>query len=364
MVEHQAGLRGPFFIWLLLYAGLIAHLSLFPWHFEMAASFGPVHWTGISIHTRGELMDSLANVVLYMPLGFIAYRCFGSLGAAIIACAALSGGIEWAQVYAPTRNSSLRDLLCNTAGTWAGASACRYLPTLPKPKNARWMLTPVSSLFLACWMLWMAFPFIPLLRTGAVSRIWQHIVHPDSTSLIEAGDMLFATLTLGCVMARGPWLLVSLAVLPLQGFFLNHTVSLARVLWGFLGSCAARFVPPPQYWLAGSVCLWLLVRELYPFHFQTTPGSFSWVPFESLFNNPRESYYQTIFGKLFLYLAAIWSVRTSGFSWLRAGLIPFAIAAAGEFLQQYLPGRTPEMTEPVLVAIAFILMRAAASVGP
>ena len=49
---------------------------------------------------------------------------------AVVAGFAVSLAIEWLQAYLPSRDSSLRDLICNTFGTFVGAVAAAYL--LPK----------------------------------------------------------------------------------------------------------------------------------------------------------------------------------------------------------------------------------------
>jgi len=102
--------------------------------------------------------------------------------------------------------------------------------------------------------------------------------------------------------------------------------------------------------------IWLIIEELRPFQFRSPPQPFSWLPFESWFVGAADSYYGTFFGKLFLYTAILWVQRKSGIPWIWALLAPGAILAAGEFAQRYLPGRTPEITDLVLLAAGAVLL--------
>jgi hypothetical protein len=102
--------------------------------------------------------------------------------------------------------------------------------------------------------------------------------------------------------------------------------------------------------------IWLALDELRPFQFHGPPRPFWWLPFESWFVGALESYYGTFFGKLFLYTAIVWVERRSGLRWMWAPVAPGAVLAAGEFAQRYLPGRTPEITDLVLLAAGAVLL--------
>jgi len=52
----------------------------------------------------------------------------------------------------------------------------------------------------------------------------------------------------------------------------------------------------------------------------------------------------------------VWILRESKLRWLWAVAIPAFILAAGEAAQRYLPGRTPESTDLVLLAAGAFLL--------
>jgi hypothetical protein len=101
---------------------------------------------------------------------------------------------------------------------------------------------------------------------------------------------------------------------------------------------------------------WLAIDELRPFQFQGPPQQFGWLPFVAWFEGAPEAFYGTIFGKLFLYTAILWAERRVGIRWMWALAVPGAILFAGELAQRYLPGRTPETTDLVLLAGGAVLL--------
>lgn len=77
---------------------------------------------------RVTMADISLNIFGFVPLGAVLFAYLGSYFGfddrrkwiALMFCAALSLGIELAQVWIPTRFSTLLDLLLNTIGAWIG----------------------------------------------------------------------------------------------------------------------------------------------------------------------------------------------------------------------------------------------------
>jgi glycopeptide antibiotics resistance protein len=91
--------------------------------------------------------DWLANILLFIPLGFVAmgWRCVDrhrtdplAMALVLISCTMLSAGIEFAQIFFPPRDTSLNDIVAETLGGaigilgWlaAGQHATDYLRKL------------------------------------------------------------------------------------------------------------------------------------------------------------------------------------------------------------------------------------------
>ncbi len=69
--------------------------------------------------------DALRNLLLFIPVGMAAAGWYRASAAAVIACAAMSLGVEVAQLWIPGRDPALGDLLFNTLGAAAGVALAR-----------------------------------------------------------------------------------------------------------------------------------------------------------------------------------------------------------------------------------------------
>lgn len=108
-----------------LYSLLVAHLTLTDashgaWAFDLAdrvalrASGGELTWTQTEV---------LANVALFVPLGFLLAIAVGRVWPAVSLCLLGSAGIEWFQTTLTSRVPTVDDVVHNTMGGLVGALA-------------------------------------------------------------------------------------------------------------------------------------------------------------------------------------------------------------------------------------------------
>jgi hypothetical protein len=90
----------------------------------------------------------------------------------------------------------------------------------------------------------------------------------------------------------------------------------------------------------------ILLRELAPFDFVPDPQPFSWIPFAGIIEDNRGPAAVVALRKAFDYGAMVWLARGLGI--VRCGLTLAAVLTVTELVQQYLPGRQPEITDAVL----------------
>jgi VanZ family protein len=289
----------------LLYLCAVVYLTLYPIQPESPPVASRLAWSPMTGHYQA--VDTILNLAFYIPLGaaaFVALRGGGAgLAAATVVCALISLTLEWAQLSIPSRDGNLRDLAANSLGAFLGAAMALVASAPPVARRLN-ALPPSAPLFIVMWLAWHA--FLLLRRSGSIDAVHE----------------LLALLVLVMVFGR--------------------TVS--------------RLAAP-------LLLVWLAVEELRPFQFRSFAGPFSWIPFEGWFRGSPESYFGIITAKLYLYTAVIWVMRRSGASMLWAFLAPAAILAAGEYAQRYLPGRTPEITDLVLLAAGGTLLHLTASDG-
>ena len=100
----------------------------------------------------------------------------------------------------------------------------------------------------------------------------------------------------------------------------------------------------------------ILFRGLSPFHFVAEAAAFNWIPFVATLLGDWQSAAGTLIEKIFYYGTAIWLLRAAGLKLLRSVIAVAVVLAAIEIVQIHLPGRTPEITDPVLaVLLGFVL---------
>lgn len=116
----------------------------FPEHLQLSFRIGP--------------RDALANVLLFLPVGFLFRLGQGSPRGAILLGAAISAGIEAGQFFIPGRTPSIVDVTMNTLGSGIGAGLYDLL-------SSRIAMTPrmVGRLALEVPLMGLIYLLVPLL---------------------------------------------------------------------------------------------------------------------------------------------------------------------------------------------------------
>jgi VanZ family protein len=341
-------------IFFLLYVCAIAYLSLYPGDFLLHPRGNRLSWYPLA--GRRQIMDAALNVLFYIPLGVAGVWSFQrkTVGwvVAVAAGIALSGLIEWLQLWSPARFGTLNDLMTNSLGTILGATAALFLRV---PTVSGQLAAGPPGVLLIAWFLWHAFPFAPRF---SITRL-AGILHPEPWSWLTFGELLLGGWALGAALDKPGWRWIAFAILPAQLVLVDHGLSYAALAGGAIGFLAATASRNRSFQiLAWALPLWMLFDELRPFALRE-PVAFSWAPFATWYDAGSEHVYSVLFGKLFLTTATIWCLRQRGFEWWQAVAIPALIVAVGEVAQRWIAGRTPESTDVVLVLIGAILLRLA-----
>jgi len=164
--------------------------------------------------------DIVGNVVAYLPFGFFVAlaqrRRPAALGlpAAVVVAALLSFAMETLQMFLPTRDASLADLLSNVAGAALGGALALALRRSPRAKAAiaagreRWFLPGIVGdlgiALLAIWLVVQVNPGIPLFATmyDAATRPGAPGVAPDlAATVVEGAHSAFQLLGVGLFLA-------------------------------------------------------------------------------------------------------------------------------------------------------------------
>jgi VanZ family protein len=366
---------------------LIVYGSLYPWHFVPAHLTANPLW--ILLHSwrpaplRYLLRDTIVNVTLYIPLGFAAHLVFrqgrfpgfGIYGPVLLGLL-LSTAMELIQLLEPTRTTSIADVITNVIGSGLGvmagllfeALASRKLVPGVVKKSARSATTSIAdrgALMLAfCWIAWLFFPLFPVSGRYVLSNklaVFEHSRVVEPVLLVSAAASWFAAGLLitaaGKRMSR-VWLPLTLLAIPAQ-FFIVERQPLPSFLLGAIAGVTLfavchRAVAPTmaEAWVFLAV---ILFRGLSPFHFVPGSTEFTWVPFGATLQGDWQSAFRVLIEKVFYYGTAIWLLRAAGMRLVLSAILVAAVLAFIEIVQIHLPGRTPEITDPILaVLIGFV----------
>jgi hypothetical protein len=113
---------------------------------------------------------------------------------------------------------------------------------------------------------------------------------------------------------------------------------------------------PPSAIEAWAFLAAVVVRGLAPFHFSHEAAPFGWTPFGATLDSEWQTGGAILIEKIFYYGTAIWLLGAARIGHARAMLAVVAVLAAIEFLQTHLPGRTPEITDPLLALLLSVAL--------
>jgi VanZ family protein len=342
---------------------LIVYGSLYPWRFrEPPGSLGPIE---ILLRSRSGLIylhDFFVNIALYIPLGACAYltlkrpsRKLRSLVMPVLLGIALSTTLELIQVYEASRKSSIYDVMANTIGSVIGVVAGSMFAATSKRLRA----THAGSLaILGCWVAYLCFPFVFVFEPRLLAAKFSVLLRSGSFALIPVVSALASWYAAGLLFMeagfRNPkrWLIASLALIPLKLFVVGRQ----PLIWQWIGAVAgvalfSALGPSRPGWAPAALLVALFIRGLAPFHFQPAASGFGWIPFVGTLDSDWQSATLTLLEKLFYYSATIWSLRAAGFRLPSATALVAAALLAIELFQRHLPGRSPEITDPILALL-------------
>jgi VanZ family protein len=337
-----------------------------------------LHSWGGSLDRRG-ISDIIVNIALYIPLGFSAHLAMGKsvfrryrvpLVAPVLLGGLLSASIEMTQLFVPGRNCSALDLLDNVIGSTLGVFAGVMFERIAGPVSPAFgglvfvNRRPADRSALALLFIWIAlllFPLFPVTSLpGLRGKLATFADAPlfDAIPLISSALAWFAAgrlLTAAGFRHVQPSLAALLVLLPAQILIVTLQpepagiagAAIAVVVFCYCG--ALDGVGRPLGWAFLGL---LLLRGLAPFHLLAQPQSITWMPFGGFLAMNWQPGIQILIGKTFYYGTAIWLLRAGGMRMRNATALAALVLAAIEIAQRYLPGRTPEITDPIMAILA------------
>jgi glycopeptide antibiotics resistance protein len=258
---------------------------------------------------------------------------------------ALSLFVELAQFYDIGRYQEISDLWSNTLGALLGAVAAAM---------ARRRVSYVYLvLLLACWF---------------GSRCYPAAAAPANAILaLDLFRFFVEWLTVGLMLetlfgaprsriALPLFLAASLLLRALAAYTQPAEIAggvAAALLWsGLLSRVHARAKIAAVLFVALVVLL-----AVAPFHFSSIPRAFEWVPFRGFLVAPPSAAIRVFFEKAFLYGGLIWLLARAGLSIGAATASGAILVFALRLLQVYLPARSAEITDTLLLLMLAAMMK-------
>jgi VanZ family protein len=353
---------------------VIVYGSLYPFTFyDNPNPAGPFHnlWATRNILSgRGDL---LANFLLYIPLGFFGVRThrhprFSSLILAMVIGISLSTAVELIQFYDAGRNSAMSDVYVNAAGTLFGATAAMLSRHMRSPGVGWIRRHDFVALLLVCWLGYRLFPYAPVID---LHKYWDAVkplfLHPTVSGLDAfrhavtwfAISILLETI-IGASRTRLAVMPLLIAILFARIMIAHIVLSWAEIIGGLIGvllwiSALSRRRHRVMI-VAGLFILVVVLEGLAPFNFSNEPRRFGWVPFRSFVRGSEESAVASFFEKTFMYGCLVWLMVHAGCSWRFATASGAILVFGLRWMQVYLPGRSAEITDVVLLLIVAATM--------
>jgi len=270
---HPHG-RGPILLsryLALAWLGLVAYASLHPFAGWRDTGVSPLAFLEGGWPRYWTVFDLVANVAVYLPLGFFLTLAlsrlpgrFTALALATLLAGSVSFGLEVAQTWLPSRVPSNLDLACNTLGgllgaLWAKAVGPRVFARLAALEHRLIAPIPHAELGLTLLGLWLLVPLSPETLLFGAGDLRQMLgltaampFAAESFVMIEASITAFNAVAVGLIVrmlcAR---LLAAYVIVPL---FLLLNLIVATL-------AAAILVNPAEAlaWLTPGVRLGLVV---------------------------------------------------------------------------------------------------------
>jgi glycopeptide antibiotics resistance protein len=367
---------------------LILYGSLFPFRFDAPIARDPLTLFTSLHFARTSRGDVVANLLLYMPLGLVlmfawpgSWSRFKGLCWAVLLGSLLSLGVELMQEFSTSRVSSLTDLALNAAGTAGGAVvAIIYLAlgsTIRVPGTGVGRPDPVPLSLLALWLAFRLAPFVPTIDFQKYKDALKPLLLDPQISLPDVFRFVTGWLVAGYAVRR-IWrreyslqalgIIVALVLLG-RIMIVGKALSPDEVLGLLLCiPCAGILVVLPDrrrvLVLALMLVTVIMLSGLKPFELLARPNRFSWVPFMSSLSDNLEVNSAVLLEKCFWYFALIWLLVRRGAGVAAATLMTAALLGAIEFAQVWIPGRSAEITDPLLALCGGILLALAPRQSP
>lgn len=350
---------------------VIIYGSLYPFKFRFPpAGDGPINALLASWAAAPSRGNFIANVLLYIPLGglevlSLPYRLGLRVLLSVIGGITLSLALELAQYFDVGRVTAAEDVYANSLGTILGSFGAICLSQSRRVLSTTALTAkPIPLALIAAWAGYRLYPYVPAVDLHKYWLAVKPILYRPTLSVEPLYRHTTIWLTIFALIGALVGQRRALIVVPLfcacmlsaRVLIIGTMLSTAEVAGAVAAVClwpVSILLPNRQLAAALFVLLGLAVilERLQPFQFHFMARDFGWLPFLSLMAGSITVNVMAFFEKSFLYGSLLYLFTEAGGRLRIATLVVGAALLTTSWAQIYLPGRSAEITDLIIVLL-------------
>jgi len=348
---------------------LIIYGSLYPFDFQFNeighAEFSEFMQTWLSVTHRGDI---IANVLIFIPFGFIGAYCFPRSTSKVKVISLISllaiflgFGLQVLQLYLPSRDQNLFDGVLNMLGTWLGLFIAMALNISVNDKMKSFSFS-LPLLLIASWFTYRLLPFVPSLDWQEIKdSVKPLLLQPQLDAVSLYHDMIAWAVVLFLIertfKIRQPLRdmgLLLLCCLLLEVLIVNNSISLSNVLGAAAGYYLWLLVRKSAQQkttliLASLLSVYFVIYSLTPFELSGIENSFHWIPFSGFLGDSMYTNTLAFIEKFFFYGSFVWLLLNANMRPLYVAVLSAIFMLLLEFTQTFVGNHIAEITDALLI---------------
>ncbi len=361
---------------LLLFVILIAYGSLYPFHFsgDLLPVSDFLSWL-VNLSYRTTEADILANILLFIPFGFVAIMTLATSRRLLYHASLLflvgtlfAFMLQYLQFYLPARVPSAADAWYNSLGIIFGMLIAHMIiryshqhltDEISTPMN--WSQITIPLLLALLWVCWRLFPFIPSITTDSISTAVSPLIHRPDLNFITIIRDTIGWLVFFYLLTRSPFdKLSKFRILKFVAYIFGLEIlirgnvltvnDLLAALFAFAIFASLTSVKLHEG-LSRGLAVAIAFTLISPLSVAEINNQFQWQPFDALMKGNPWANGEFLLLKLYLFASFIYLLRISWFGWLGAALVSIFLILSLSLMQIPFGQNNGDITDPILAAL-------------
>ncbi len=353
---------------------LIIYGSLYPFKFSGQIPDLSQTWDFFSNYSlRTTRSDIIANIILFIPYGFVVRVCLNQYrqrikGALLLFCFAvvLAYTLQYLQFFLPARVADASDAVYNLLGVILGMIVSHlliqyshnHIPQRDRHQTS-WSQVSIPLLLALLWVCYRWFPFIPLAATESIIASLNPIINrPELDLFIILRDGI-SWLIFFFLLSQPPFdkqprfrvLKIAALILMVELFIINNQITVNDLLamlsaFAIYASLDFKAIKSSLGW---SLLFAMLFTWLTPPDGDVLVRGMNWIPFSSYLQSNPWLETEQILLKLYLIGTLIFVLKNQWFEYRMATLVSFVFVFLLTIIQSFIAIYRPDITDAIAV---------------